>query len=533
MIQPAAKLRVLLVEDTLSVALPLKQFIEESGHQVVHVTTGEAAIERYRESLPDMVLMDLVMPGMGGIEATRQIKAIRSGRWIPLIIMTGLDGDENIITGLNAGADEYLTKPLNLDVLGARMRAMQRIASMQKALSDVLASATDGIVLINPKGLIISFNRAAQEMFGYSPKEVLGENVKMLMPAPHRAQHDGYLHNFMTTREPKIIGRSRRLEGVRKNGTVFPMQLGVSCITTPEGEIFIGFIHDLSEEVAHQEAQADLSRRLAASREQALQSERTASMGYLAAGIAHEMNTPLGYVLSNLGTLSKYADDLLVLVDQLSVLGAELSPTRAAEVSRLRAAVDLDFLQSDLPSLVGEVQSGLKQMQHVVGSLREVMRPGEPEHQRINLVQSLEGALAMLHGRFSPNLKIERDYVDAAAWVECAPAELGQVLLALLQNAVQATALSGTINLNLTGTADDITLKVSDSGLGISPENLPHIFDPFFTTRAVGEGKGLGLYIATRITREYGGTLTVDSKLGQGSCFTLRLPRVRNLGVSS
>lgn len=222
-----------------------------------------------------------------------------------------------------------------------------------------------------------------------------------------------------------------------------------------------------------------------------------------------------------------------MLVDQLTVLGAELPPARAAEISRLCAAVDLDFLRSDLPSLVGEVQSGLKQMQYVVSSLRDVMRPGEPELQRINLVQSLEGALAMLHGRFSPNLTIERDYVDAAAWVECAPAELGQVLLALLQNAVQATALSGTINLNLTSTADDIKLKVSDSGVGIAPENLPHIFDPFFTTRAVGEGKGLGLYIAARITREYGGTLTVDSRLGQGSCFTLILPRVRKPGDSS
>jgi two-component system NtrC family sensor kinase len=530
MIQPFAKLRVLLVEDDRAMALPLKMFIENAGHEVVHVTTGEAAVACYGESPPDMVLMDLIMPGIGGVRATRQIKAVNVGRWVPLIIMTSLASDADIIKGLEAGADEYLTKPLNFDVLGARMRAMQRIAGMQKALSEVLANVTDGIVLINAQGRIQSFNHAARKIFGYQPNEVLGQNVSLLMPAPHRAQHDGYLQRFMTTREPRVMGQSRRLEGVRKNGTVFPMRLGVSSVMSPDGEIFIGLIHDLSEEVANHEMQTELSRKLAAAREQALQSERTASLGYLSAGIAHEMNSPLGYVQSNLGSLRACAGDLLRLAEQISALGPTLPPEVAAEVARLCKGVDLDYLRCDLPRLADEMQTGLKQIQHVVSSLRDVMRPGEPDYQRVDLAQSVASALALLHGRFAPGLTIERDFGDEPAWVECSPAELGQVLLSLLQNAVQATGEGGTISLRLCGDPEYVTLTIADSGAGIAPEILPHIFDPFFTTRPVGEGKGLGLYIAAGIARRHGGQITVDSPPGQGSRFTLWLPRIRASG---
>ena len=539
MIQPAEKLRVLLVEDDDSVALLIKAFIENCGHQVEHVTTGEAAVASYAESPPDMVLMDLVMKGIGGIGATRQIKAIRSGFWVPLIIMTALNSDADIIRGLEAGADEYLTKPLNLDVLCARMRAMQRIAGVQKALSGVLANATDGIVLINAEGTIFSFNHAARKIFGYQLNEVLGQNVRMLMPAPHRARHDGYLQHFLRTREPKVMGQSRRLEGVRKNGKVFPMQLGVSSAMTPEGEIFIGLIQDLSEVVAGQEAQVDLQRKLAAAREQALQSERTASLGYLASGIAHEMNTPLGYVQSNLGSLRAYTGDLLRLAEQLAALAGTLPPEAAAEVTRLCKMVDLDYLRTDLPKLADEMQTGLKKIQHVVSSLRDVMRPGEPTYQRIDLAQSVESALALLHGRFAPGLRIERDFGDEIAWVDCAPAELGQVLLSLLQNALQASgeamgrgagAAGPMISLRLCGDPEYVTLTVGDNGPGIAPEDLPHIFDPLFTTRAVGEGRGLGLYIAAGIARQHGGQITVDSLPGQGSRFTLWLPRIRASG---
>ena len=529
MIQPAARLRVLLVEDSTATALPLQAFIEASGHLVTHVTTGEAALASYRESPPDMVLMDLIMPGIGGIEATRQIKAIRTERWVPLIIMTALDSDADVIVGLEAGADEYLTKPLNFKVLGARMRAMQRIAGMQKALADVLANVTDGIVLINPQGRIFSFNRAAQIMFGYHPSEVIGENVSVLMPAPHRTQHDGYLKRFMMTREPKVIGQSRRLEGMRRNGTVFPLQLGVSNIMTPDGEVFIGLIHDLSEEVAHQEIQRKLNMELDAAREQALLSERTAALGHFAAGIAHELNTPLGYLQSNLNILSTYATDLLRLSEQLVTVntGLDKGPhvERSADINRLLKAVDFDYLKDDIPKLNKEMQSGLKRMSHIVDSLRDVLRPGEPDLQKIDLRQSVESALTLLHGRFAPGLMIERDYGNRPASVDCTPAELGQVLINLLQNAIQAAGANGTISIRLRDDPTEVRLSIADNGPGIAPEHLPHLFNPFFTTRPLGEGKGLGLYVAAGIVKRHGGQIDVDSTPGKGSRFTVSLPR--------
>lgn len=532
MIQPSARLKVLLVEDNIATALMLKAFIESEGHQVTHVTCGEAALLSYRESPPDMVLMDLVMPGIGGIEATRQIKASRNERWIPLIIMTALGQDDDLIIGLEAGADEYLVKPLNLNVLSARMRAMQRIAGLQKSLSDVIANVTDGIVLIDPQGHIFSFNCAAQAMFGYQASEVIGENVSMLMPSPHRDRHDGYLKRFMTTREPKVIGYSRRLEAIRKDGTVFPIKLGVSNIMTPDGEIFIGLIHDLSEEVRNQEERVQLSKALNTAREHALQSERTAALGHLAAGIAHEMNTPLGCLQSNLNVLETYAADLLRLSDHLLTFNhlgdQETQRAQSAYIQQLLKAIDFDYLKDDIPKLKKEMHSGLKRLIKIVESLCDVARPGEPPHQRVDLRTTVDSALALLHGRFTPGLNIERDYDRHPVEIDCVPAEFGQVVLHLLQNAVRAVGANGTISVRLRNDPSAVILCVTDNGTGIANEHLPHIFNPFFTTCAVGEGIGLGLYVVAGIVRQHGGVIEVDSSLGRGSCFTVSLPHPKD-----
>lgn len=530
MIHPAAKLRVLLVEDSISTALPIIAFIESGGHLVTHVTTGEAALASYLETSPDMVLMDLIMPGMGGVEATRQIKAFRTKRWVPLIIMTALDSNEDVIVGLEAGADEYLTKPINLNVLGSRMRAMQRIAGMQKTLADVIANVTDGIILINPQGLVLSFNRAAEDIFGYSASEVIGENVSMLMPEPHRMQHDGYIKRFLTSREPRIIGSSRRVEGLRKDGTLFPLQLGISNIMTPDGEIFVGLVHDNSEEVAHRELQAELYKELAAAREQALQKERTAAFGHLAAGIAHEINTPLGYVQSNIRALSIYASDLLSLSEQLAREISESGLVESAKTKHLLKEFDLAYLKDDIPKLSQEVESGLGHISQIVESLRDVLRPGEHEIQRLDLGQSVNSALILLGGRIAPGLTIRRDFGIEPAWVLCSPSDVGQILINLLLNAIQAAGADGIVEVRLHGDGDRVRITISDNGPGIAAENLPYIFNPFFTTREVGDGKGLGLYVASGLARRHGGQIQVDSAPGKGSSFTVSLLRTNGAG---
>lgn len=243
------KLHVLLVEDSNATAGPIIAYLTQGGHRVTHVTSGEAAVEAYATDTPDMVLMDVVMPGMGGIEATRRIKAIRTEHWVPLIMTTGLTSADALIAGLEAGADDYMLKPLHLDVLEARMRSMQRIVAMQTTLAALVDHVIEGIVRINSQGMILTFNHAAERIFGYEAREVLGQNVNMLMPSPYAENHDGYVARYLDSREPRIIGMGRQVVGRRKDGQTFPMHLGVTEIITPDGQSFIGLVRDISREV--------------------------------------------------------------------------------------------------------------------------------------------------------------------------------------------------------------------------------------------------------------------------------------------
>ncbi|MBK6554170.1 MAG: diguanylate cyclase [Rhodocyclaceae bacterium] len=246
------KLHVLLAEDTRSIALPVQAALERAGHRVTHVSSGEEAVAAFERETPDMVLMDIVMPGIGGIEATRRIKVLPADRWVPVMMTTSLDADEDLVAGIEAGADDYLTKPVSPNVLDARMRSMQRIAAIQKSLDSIIDNIIEGIIVIDRAGLVIKFNRAAESMFGYPAREVIGRNVSMLMPPPFRHEHDQYLARYFTTREARIVGKARRVLGQRRNGEVFPMYLGVTEVLTPEGENFIGLVRDLTQEEAMQ-----------------------------------------------------------------------------------------------------------------------------------------------------------------------------------------------------------------------------------------------------------------------------------------
>jgi diguanylate cyclase (GGDEF)-like protein/PAS domain S-box-containing protein len=197
--------------------------------------------------------MDVVMPVMDGIEATRRIKALGGTRWIPIMLMTGLSSNEEVVAGLDAGADDYLIKPIVFEILQARIQSMQRIATMQDSLFGILDNVYEGILTIDEEGRIQSYNRAAEIIFGYTATEVMGRNVNMLMPAPYAAEHDGYLARYQREGAPRVIGIGRKVRGLRKDGEVFPMRLAVTEIKRGDGKRFIGLVSDISTEEASRE----------------------------------------------------------------------------------------------------------------------------------------------------------------------------------------------------------------------------------------------------------------------------------------
>lgn len=246
-------MRILFAEDSKAVAKHVIAFLEKEGHSVTHVENGLAAVQAFAAEFPDLVLMDIVMPVMDGVEATRQIKELAGRRWIPVMLMTSLAAHDEVVAGMRAGADDYLIKPIALEILKARIQSMERIATMQDSLFGILDNVYEGVLTIDKQGLIQSYNRAAQSIFGYASKEVMGKNVSMLMPAPYAAEHDGYLARYQKEGTPRVIGIGRKVRGLRKNGEIFPMRLAVTEVRRGHDRIFIGLVSDISTEEAARE----------------------------------------------------------------------------------------------------------------------------------------------------------------------------------------------------------------------------------------------------------------------------------------
>lgn len=241
-------LNILLADDAVSIGLFVSTYLQESGHRVKVVTSGEDAVAAFEQDVFDLVLMDVLMPGMGGLAAVKKIKAMPATKWTPIILITGLEADEAILEGFMAGADDYIAKPISTLVLDIRIRSMMRIAAIQRASAAVIENAFEGIIQIDRAGRIEGFNTAAEEIFGYAFSEVRGKNVNMLMPSPYHEHHDTYLANYVATGVAKVIGTGRKVTGKRKNGECFSMHLGVTEASTPDGRFFIGLVRDLTEE---------------------------------------------------------------------------------------------------------------------------------------------------------------------------------------------------------------------------------------------------------------------------------------------
>lgn len=288
-------------------------------------------------------------------------------------------------------------------------------------------------------------------------------------------------------------------------------------------------------EVALQKEKAEqqvLIQRLETAHNQLLQSEKMASIGQLAAGVAHEINNPMGFVSSNLSTLLIYANRLLSLVEAYEESVSTL-PSGAPErqrIARARKQADVDFLSEDLRSLIAESTSGIERVRRIVHDLRTFSNIDSTEWQFVNLNECIDSTLNLLANEFAGKAQIVRQYGDIPK-VECLPSEINQVLLNLLINAAQSLSAPGTITIR-TGTREDtVWLEISDTGCGIPPEHLNRIFDPFFTTKPVGAGTGLGLSISYGIIRKHDGKIDVKSEPGQGTTFRIVLP-IRSKSMS-
>lgn len=284
-----------------------------------------------------------------------------------------------------------------------------------------------------------------------------------------------------------------------------------------------------------QQAEKELRRRyaeltklnieLSETREQLAQSEKLASIGQLAAGVAHEINNPIGYVYSNISTLEKYIGDLFRMLDVFNSAVPELPPASAAEITRVRQDVDLAFLQEDIPMLMDESKEGITRVKKIVQDLKDFSRvDSSNEWHWANLHQGLDSTINIVANEVKYKADVIREYGDVPE-IQCILSQLNQVFMNLLINAAQAMGQErGRITIRSGTEGDSVWLTFTDTGSGMPEEVRQRIFDPFFTTKPVGKGTGLGLSLSYGIIKNHKGSIEVESEPGKGTTFRITLP---------
>ncbi|WP_085655969.1 MULTISPECIES: ATP-binding protein [unclassified Pseudomonas] len=262
---------------------------------------------------------------------------------------------------------------------------------------------------------------------------------------------------------------------------------------------------------------------------QLVQSEKLASLGQLAAGVAHEINNPIGFISSNLGTLDGYIKQLLEMLDAYAAASRTLDTGAAAQLEQLRARLELDYLLEDIPQLIGESKEGIGRVGRIVKDLKDFSRVDtNQEWQWANLQQGIESTLNIVANELKYKADVVKEYQPLPD-IECLPSQINQVIMNLIVNAAQAMGPErGTITLRTGQRADTAWVEVADTGSGIAPDTLQKIFDPFFTTKPVGQGTGLGLSLSYGIVKKHGGEISVRSELGAGTTFRVELPLRQN-----
>jgi two-component system sensor kinase FixL len=374
--------------------------------------------------------------------------------------------------------------------LRAAASARQAVAR-EAHLTSILDTVPDAMVVIDERGIIQSFSSAAERLFGYAAAEIVGTNVKRLMPSPYRENHDGYLERYLRTGERRIIGIGRVVVGERKDGSTFPMELAVGEMRSSNQRFFTGFIRDLTE---RQQTEARL---------QELQSElvhisRLTAMGEMASALAHELNQPLSAIANYMKGSRRLLEDS---TDDRSAL--------------LRSAMDKAAEQA--------LRAG-----QIIRRLRDFVARGESERRVESVKKLVEEASALaLVGAKDQGVRVRFQFDPTANLVLADKVQIQQVLLNLLRNAVEAMESSQKRELVIsTESIKDgmIAISVADTGSGIAPEMMAQLFQPFVTNKR--HGMGVGLSISRTIIEAHGGQIGVEPNPAGGTIFRFTLRAV-------
>lgn len=417
-------------------------------------------------------------------------------------------------------------------------------ASGQALLLDELPI---GICTLKPDFSILSWNRFFAERSGISPANAVGQNFLQLFPehaawfrkkvnavlALQNASFSAWQHqphplplsgNRPITGEETRMYQDWQFQPLLQDGVVSAVCLIVQDVTALATYIQSERLLGLQLEQEHA-ALLTLNQKLEAAQNQLLQSEKMAAIGQLAAGVAHEINNPIGFISSNLQSLQDYSTKLLQLTDFYQKILQKIANDKLNLVQQQKwQQLQFEFIRSDLPELLQETSEGVERVAAIVRNLKAFSHVDDSEWQYANLINGLENTIKIANNQLKYKAQLHRDYQSDLPDLYCQPMQLNQVFLNLLVNAAQAIPDTGDIYLTVSADTDAIRVAVRDTGTGIAPEHLSRLFEPFFTTKPVGSGTGLGLSLSWSIVQKHHGRIDVSSTLGIGTTFTVVLP---------
>lgn len=398
-------MKVLIADDDPTARRILQSFLTKSGHEVTATPDGEAAWLAFEAGEYPLVLTDWMMPGVDGPALIRLIRSDPRQGFVYIILLTALNQKDDLVFGMAAGADDYVTKPFDRRELRARVRQGERMVDLERSLA--------------------ARNQALRE------------------------------------------------------------------------------------------AQAAL-----------VQREKLASLGQLAAGVAHEINNPVAYVSNNLTVLKRDVLAALGLLDSYRSGHPTFErPGLATELTQKETEIDLDDIRETVPLLFEKSLNGLQRVREIVQNLRDFARLDEGEFKDVDLNTAIISIVEILRYELKQRRVELRTVFGNVPVIQCHPGKVNQVFLNVLLNAVQACTEGGVVEIRTRTLPNGwVEAEVEDNGCGIKPDHLPKIFEPFFTTKPVGQGTGLGLSVSYGIVRDHGGAIEAESEPGHGTTFRIRFP---------
>ena len=427
----------------------------------------------------------------------------KDGRRVPVILSASLLRDHRgrVIGTLGISKD-----------ISERKAADQEIRYLKEFNESILQNIGSAIIVADNEGRIVYSNPAASAVLGYSRAEFETLDIWRL-----------FLPNEDSPHLWRTISRGETFQGAetiasKKGGATIPVGLSTSVLSDARGarQGAIGIFQDLTE--------------IRALQQQVLQSEKMASIGQLAAGVAHEINNPMGFIHSNLFRMAEYMDELKAGFAHYEELrrvvaqgGSDTLRTAMDVLEEARQRIDFDYVLEDFAKAIGESQEGAERVNHIVQNLREFSHMDTGELVMADINKCIESTSNIIAHMLRYKVRLVKEYGELPM-IRCFPRQLNQVFMNLLVNAYQAIDGTGEIRIQTHAEDDRIVIQILDTGRGIAPEHLHKIFDPFFTTKEVGVGTGLGLATSYNIVLKHKGSISVESRANQGTTFTVVLP---------